>query len=86
MVPRRAAAELVGREVLASRQQAEAIGGHDQVEIALARADRAVAFDHAREIARHLEAHAPAVTSAGVGPHSRAMLVNAFGRRQPGSC
>src|SRR5436309_7541251 len=66
---RRHGAEPVARELRLAGEQAEAVARHDQVEVGLLRADGAVALTHARQVGRHLVAHAPAVAAARVGSH-----------------
>ena len=62
---RRAGVERVGRQRFGAADKLELFRRHDQVQKALLGADRAIAVGDARQIRRHLEAHAAAMTAAG---------------------
>src|ERR1044071_4296322 len=68
---RHAGVESVGRKLIRSRQQLEALAGHDQVQDPLLRADRAVALAHAVEARGHPKAYPAAVAAAFVAGHCR---------------
>src|SRR4029077_12596733 len=63
--------EAIGREIVRAGEESKALTRDDVMEIALAAADRTVAFGHPAplEVRGHLEANAPAVTAPGMGPH-----------------
>jgi hypothetical protein len=69
-VARRHRPELIRRESVFAREQAELLPRQDQMEIRLPGADGAVALRHGVQVTRHLEADAAAVTAAGMGRHA----------------
>src|SRR4029077_9723580 len=60
--------ERVRRTVVWLRQRPEPTARNDPMDVAFLRANRAVAFGDAVERASHLEADAPAMASAAIGP------------------
>src|SRR5690606_38623751 len=69
-MPRGAGAETVFGEVGLAREQPEARGRHDQVQVAAHAADRAVAFERVDPRGRlDLETHASAMAAAAVDGH-----------------
>ena len=63
--------EGVGRDIVGFGEQAERGPLDDPVDVAFLRADRAIAFRDALEIALHFEANASAMTSAAPGSFVR---------------
>ena len=61
--------ELIRRESILAREQAELLARNDQMEVCLAGTDGAVALRHAGEVTRHLEADTTAVAAPGMGRH-----------------
>src|SRR5262245_53421452 len=68
-VLRHPGAEPIRREVVVAREQPERLTRHDPVQVALARADRAVALDHLVRRAIDLKPHATTMASAGLPRH-----------------
>src|SRR2546426_7372935 len=74
-------AEAIRGEGVRAGEQTEALARDDVMQVALARTDGAVAGDHPYQVRRDLEAHSPAVATAGEDAHGR-MLDDRFPARQ----